>query len=99
MQGPNALYKPTRGNIVLPKDLLCMEVPRNQEAGYCESCQQCDYEIQYADKSSSLGVLARDELHLMMANGSWNNLNVVFGYCFSIFPPSRPQTLNCLRSV
>lgn len=81
-KGPNGLYKPTRGNIVPSKDFLCMEVNRNQEAGYCESCQQCDYEIQYADKSSSMGVLARDELHLMMANGSWTNLNVAFGCAY-----------------
>lgn len=80
-KGPNALYKPTRGNLVPYKDFLCMEVNRDQ-AGYCETCQQCDYEIQYADKSSSLGVLARDELHLRMANGTWTNLNVVFGCAY-----------------
>jgi len=68
-----------------------MEVQRHQAAGYCQSCQQCDYEIQYADQSSTVGVLARDELHLLMENGSWINLNLVFGYCFSLFPPYHPQ--------
>lgn len=81
-KGANALYKPTRDNILPSKDSLCMDVQRNQEAGYCESCQQCDYEIHYADQSSSLGVLARDELHLIMENGSWTNLNVVFGCAY-----------------
>jgi hypothetical protein len=76
-----------------------MDVQRNQEAGYCESCQQCDYEIHYADQSSSLGVLARDELHLIMENGSWTNLNVVFGYCFSLFPPYHPQNSGSPKSV
>ena len=83
MQGANPLYKPTAGNIVPPKDSLCTAIQRNQKTGHCETCQQCDYEIQYADSSSSLGVLAKDELHLKMKNGSLTNVKVVFGYCFS----------------
>lgn len=86
MQGANPLYKPTVGNIVPPKDSLCTEIQRNQKTGHCETCQQCDYEIQYADSSSSLGVLAKDEIHLRMANGSLTNMNVVFGY-FSLQTP------------
>lgn len=58
-----------------------MEIHKNQNAGYCETCQQCDYEIEYADHSSSMGVLAKDDLHLMVANGSLTKSNVVFGYC------------------
>lgn len=68
--------------MVPSEDYLCTEVQRNQDSGHCKSCKQCDYAIQYADQSSSSGVLARDELHLMMANGSWTSLNVVFGYFF-----------------
>lgn len=82
------MYKPRRGNIVPPKDSLCMEVQRNQKAGYCETCPQCDYEIEYADHSSSMGVLARDELHLMIANGSLTKLNFIFGYILFHFPPT-----------
>ncbi|XP_021657347.2 aspartyl protease APCB1-like isoform X1 [Hevea brasiliensis] len=83
-KGANALYKPRRDNIVTPKDALCMELQRNQKAGtgYCEMCQQCDYEIEYADHSSSMGVLARDELHLTMANGSSTKLNFIFGCAY-----------------
>ncbi|CAK7349750.1 unnamed protein product [Dovyalis caffra] len=81
-KGANALYKPRRGNIVPPKDLLCMDVQRNQKAGYCEACEQCDYEIEYADHSSSMGVLATDKLHLMVANGSLTKLNFVFGCAY-----------------
>lgn len=57
-----------------------MEIQRNHKPGYCETCQQCDYEIEYADHSSSMGVLARDELHLTIENGSLTKPNVVFGY-------------------
>lgn len=57
-----------------------MEIQRNQKTEYCPTCQQCDYEIEYADHSSSMGILARDELNLKSANGSVVKLNVVFGY-------------------
>ncbi|KAJ6293658.1 hypothetical protein OIU76_021841 [Salix suchowensis] len=81
-KGANALYKPRRGNIVPPKDLLCMDVQRNQKDRYCETCNQCDYEIEYADHSSSMGVLATDKLLLMVANGSLTKLNFIFGCAY-----------------
>ncbi|XP_065860710.1 aspartyl protease APCB1 [Euphorbia lathyris] len=83
-KGANALYKPRKNNILPPKDSLCLELQRNQNAGYCEggTCQQCDYEIGYADHSSSMGVLARDELNLMMTDGSSTKLNFIFGCAY-----------------
>ncbi|CAJ2636938.1 unnamed protein product [Trifolium pratense] len=75
-KGANAPYKPTRSNIVPSIDSLCLEVQKNE---YHESFQQCDYEVKYADHSSSLGVLIKDELHLMSTNGSKTKLNFVFG--------------------
>ncbi|KAF9599935.1 hypothetical protein IFM89_001970, partial [Coptis chinensis] len=50
--------------------------------GYCESCRQCDYEIEYADHSSSMGILARDELQLMIANGTLSKPKFVFGCAY-----------------
>ncbi|KAL6994873.1 hypothetical protein U1Q18_005010 [Sarracenia purpurea var. burkii] len=81
-KGAHPLYKPTKGKIIPSKDSLCAEVQRNQNTGYCETCQQCDYEIEYADQSSSIGVLARDELHLMTPNGSFIKSSVVFGCAY-----------------
>ncbi|KAK2991408.1 hypothetical protein RJ640_010872 [Escallonia rubra] len=78
-KGAHPFYKPPKSNIIPSKDLLCVEV---QRTGYCEACHQCDYEIEYADHSSSMGVLARDELHLTVANGSLSKLNVVFGCAY-----------------
>lgn len=72
-----------------------MEVQRNQKAGYCETCDQCDYEIEYADHSSSMGVLATDNLLLMVANGSLTKLNFIFGY---ILLSSLAYCNFCLRS-
>ncbi|KAB2055013.1 hypothetical protein ES319_A11G006300v1 [Gossypium barbadense] len=81
-KGANPLYKPTKVNIVPSGDSMCMEVQKNQKPQICETCEQCDYEIEYADRSSSLGVLAKDKLHLVTANGSITNLDVVFGCAY-----------------
>ncbi|KAG5009374.1 hypothetical protein JHK87_017889 [Glycine soja] len=79
-KGAHVQYKPTRSNVVSSVDSLCLDVQKNQKNGHHdESLLQCDYEIQYADHSSSLGVLVRDELHLVTTNGSKTKLNVVFG--------------------
>ncbi|KAG6413746.1 hypothetical protein SASPL_126460 [Salvia splendens] len=48
----------------------------------CTSCAKCDYEIEYADHSSSMGVLARDEVSLNIANGSLVKSKVVFGCAY-----------------
>ncbi|XP_010265186.1 PREDICTED: aspartyl protease APCB1 isoform X2 [Nelumbo nucifera] len=78
-KGPHPLYKPSKGKIVPPRDSLCLEV---QTSGSCETCQQCDYEIEYADRSSSMGVLAMDDLPLMIANGTEVTSNFVFGCAY-----------------
>ncbi|KAI3407886.1 Peptidase A1 domain-containing protein [Psidium guajava] len=94
-KGANALYKPKRGKIVLPKDSLCKEVQRSEGTEYCETCQQCDYEIEYADHSSSMGVLARDEFHLRTKNGSLAKENVAFGCAYD----QQGQLLNTLAKT
>ncbi|XP_028772193.1 aspartyl protease APCB1-like, partial [Neltuma alba] len=78
-KGAHLLYKPARGSTVAPTDSLCTEVQKNQRHGNHDNFQQCDYEIEYADHSSSMGVLVRDYLHLVTTNGSKANLNLVFG--------------------
>ncbi|KAF8729566.1 hypothetical protein HU200_017508 [Digitaria exilis] len=79
-KGPHALYKPTKEKIVPPRDLLCQELQGEQN--YCETCKQCDYEIEYADQSSSMGVLARDDMHLIATNGGREKLDFVFGCAY-----------------
>ncbi|XP_008813298.2 aspartyl protease APCB1 [Phoenix dactylifera] len=81
-KGPHPLYKPTKGKIVPPGDSMCLEMQSNQNLGYCESCPQCDYEIEYADHSSSMGVLARDQMYLTVANGGRTKLDFVFGCAY-----------------
>ncbi|KAM7257352.1 hypothetical protein ACFE04_013093 [Oxalis oulophora] len=65
-EAPHPLYKPTN-DLVVCKDSLCAALhPRDYK---CESPQQCDYEVDYADGGSSLGVLLRDSFTLNYANG------------------------------
>lgn len=79
LQGAHPFYKPEKANIIPFKDSHCLEIQRNQLTKDCNSCHQCDYEIEYADHSSSMGVLARDEIFLNIANGSLTKSKVVFG--------------------
>lgn len=79
LQGAHPFYKPEKANIIPPKDSYCLEIRNNQMNKNCDPCHQCDYEIEYADHSSSMGVLARDELSLNIANGSLAKSKVVFG--------------------
>ncbi|KAE8774266.1 Aspartic proteinase Asp1 [Hordeum vulgare] len=76
-KGPHPLYKPAKENIVPPRDSHCQELQGNQN--YCDTCKQCDYEIAYADRSSSAGVLARDNMELITADGERENMDLVFG--------------------
>ncbi|KAL2924615.1 Aspartic proteinase Asp1 [Bienertia sinuspersici] len=53
-RGPHPLYKPS-SDLVPSRDPLCAAV--QPEFYKCESPDQCDYEVEYADGGSSLGVL------------------------------------------
>ncbi|CAM0913906.1 unnamed protein product [Alopecurus aequalis] len=79
-KGPHPLYKPAEQNMVHPRDALCQELQGNQN--YCDTCKQCDYEIAYADRSSSVGVLAKDTMKLTTADNERQNLDVVFGCAY-----------------
>ncbi|GJN00073.1 hypothetical protein PR202_ga17227 [Eleusine coracana subsp. coracana] len=75
-KGPHPLYKPAQGNIIPGSDSSCQQVLGNPS----DTSKQCDYDILYADQSSSLGVLARDNMQLITEDGERTNLDVVFGY-------------------
>ncbi|KAH6759206.1 Eukaryotic aspartyl protease family protein [Perilla frutescens var. frutescens] len=66
---PHSLYKPKR-NLITCLDPVCVSLhgPGNHN---CEAPEeQCDYEIDYADHGSSLGVLVKDTFPLKFTNGS-----------------------------
>ncbi|KAI3983710.1 hypothetical protein MKX01_001114 [Papaver californicum] len=82
-KGPNPLYKLAKANILPPNDKLCVQVQSNHNHGSYESCHQYSYEIDYADLSSSIGVLTRDSPHLTVANGTLVKPNFVLGCAYN----------------
>ncbi|KAK6787598.1 hypothetical protein RDI58_016123 [Solanum bulbocastanum] len=94
-KGAHPLYKPRNVNMIPPKNPYCVEVQENLKSKYCDNCHQCDYEIEYADRSSSVGVLAKDELQLVLANGTGTKPNVVFGCAYD----QQGTLLNTLAST
>ncbi|CAK9168749.1 unnamed protein product [Ilex paraguariensis] len=75
---PHTLYKPNK-NVVTCKDPLCGSL--NWSGSHpCETPdEQCDYEVQYADHGSSLGVLVKDSFPLRFINGSTVGPRLTFG--------------------
>ncbi|KAB1210497.1 Aspartic proteinase Asp1 [Morella rubra] len=61
------LYRPNN-NLVPCNDPLCKSLHPTGDHK-CETPGQCDYEIQYADGGSSLGVLVKDAFSLNFTNG------------------------------
>ncbi|KAH0659260.1 hypothetical protein KY290_028818 [Solanum tuberosum] len=95
-KGAHPLYKPRNVNMIPPKNPYCVEVQENlKKSKYCDNCHQCDYEIEYADRSSSVGVLAKDELQLVLANGTGTKPSVVFGCAYD----QQGTLLNTLAST
>ncbi|KAK4433710.1 Aldehyde dehydrogenase [Sesamum alatum] len=66
---PHSLYKPNRNLITCP-DPICASLhgPGNHNCPTPE--EQCDYEVEYADHGSSLGVMVKDSFPLKFSNGT-----------------------------
>ncbi|KAJ6289128.1 hypothetical protein OIU76_025013 [Salix suchowensis] len=61
-EAPHPYYKPSN-NLVAWKDPICQSLHADGDQR-CENPGQCDYEVEYADGGSSLGVLVRDAFNL-----------------------------------
>ncbi|XP_057442680.1 aspartic proteinase Asp1-like isoform X2 [Lotus japonicus] len=87
------LYRPNN-NLVNCVDQLCDGVRLSTDNQCAAPDEQCDYEVEYADHGSSLGVLVRDHIHLHFTNGSVVRPKIAFGcgydqkYSGPITPPS-----------
>ncbi|KAL8482204.1 hypothetical protein ACS0TY_027802 [Phlomoides rotata] len=77
---PHSLYKPKK-NIVTCQDPLCASL--QGPADLLERCptpqEQCDYQVDYADNGSSLGVLVKDVFPFKFTNGSTVAPQLAFG--------------------
>ncbi|KVH96869.1 Aspartic peptidase [Cynara cardunculus var. scolymus] len=65
-QAPHAYYRPNN-DLVPCKDPLCASLHSGDHR--CDDPNQCDYEVEYADGGSSLGVLVNDVSLLNLTNG------------------------------
>ncbi|OEL19840.1 Aspartyl protease APCB1 [Dichanthelium oligosanthes] len=70
-KGAHPSYRPARANIVPASNQLCERVQRDPN--------QCSYDINYADRSSSMGVYVRDTMQLISEDGERENVDIVFG--------------------
>ncbi|KAK7377452.1 hypothetical protein VNO80_02877 [Phaseolus coccineus] len=92
------LYKPNH-NLVQCVDQLCSEVHLSTDHNCASPDDQCDYEVEYADNGSSLGVLVRDHIAFQFTNGSVVHPKIAFGcgydqkYSGSTSPPSTAGVL------
>lgn len=77
-QAPHSLYKPKK-NLITCLDPVCASLhgPDNHSCQAPE--EQCDYEIDYADRGSSLGVLVKDTFPLKFTNGTMFAPKLAFG--------------------
>lgn len=81
-KGPHALYKPKKSQLVSCMEPMCANVQAGHSYECTSTSEQCDYEIEYADHGSSMGVLARDNIRVLLTNGSIARTNFVFGCAY-----------------
>ncbi|EYU31771.1 hypothetical protein ABFS82_03G097200 [Erythranthe guttata] len=79
---PHSLYKPKQ-NLITCQDPICASLhePGNHD---CRSPHdQCDYQVDYADNGSSLGVMVKDSFPLKFTNGTTVAPQLAFGCGYS----------------
>lgn len=87
LQTPHPLYRPSN-DLVPSNDPLCIALhsPGNHQ---CQDPEQCDYEVEYADGGSSLGVLLRDVFALNYSNGIRIKPRLALGFVYCLFSSSK----------
>ncbi|KAJ9172567.1 hypothetical protein P3X46_015791 [Hevea brasiliensis] len=91
-EAPHPLYKPSN-NLVVCKDPLCASL-QPPDGRQCEDPKQCDYEVEYADGGSSLGVLVKDVFPLNFTNGKRLNPLLALGCGYDQLPGRSPHPLD-----
>ena len=78
-QSPHDPYKPAN-NALSCHDSLCTFLQHPPNYPCHNPSDQCDYEIEYADHGSSIGVLVKDFFRLQVLNGSVARVSLAFGF-------------------
>lgn len=95
-QAPHPLYKPS-SDLIPCRDPLCAAV--QPEYYRSETPEQCDYEVEYADGGSSLGVLLRDAMHFNLTNGLTQSPRLGIGLVILWFRVPVPPFWVTLRKI
>uniref|UniRef100_A0A5B7BSH7 Aspartic proteinase Asp1 n=1 Tax=Davidia involucrata TaxID=16924 RepID=A0A5B7BSH7_DAVIN len=91
-KGPHPLYQPNN-NLVICKDPLCAALHSSDEYN-CDHPEQCDYEVEYADGGSSIGVLVKDAILLNLTNGERRSPRLAFGCGYDQVPGASSHPLD-----
>lgn len=78
IKSPHRPYKP-RDNALACKEPLCAFLQHPPNFPCHNPADQCDYEIEYADHGSSIGVLVKDNFPLQFLNSSIARPSLAFG--------------------
>ncbi|CAN6540446.1 unnamed protein product [Malus baccata var. baccata] len=83
---PHPYYRPNN-DLVACKDPLC-EALHSPGSHKCDVPEQCDYEVEYADGGSSIGVLLRDSFSLNFTSGLQLRPKLALGCGYDQLPGS-----------
>ncbi|KAJ8769216.1 hypothetical protein K2173_000991 [Erythroxylum novogranatense] len=90
-EAPHPFYRPSK-NLVACKDPICASL--HPPGHICLYPEQCDYEIEYADGGSSLGVLVRDAFLFNLTNGMGLNPFLALGCGYDQLPGASNHPLD-----
>ncbi|KAF8018649.1 hypothetical protein BT93_H3519 [Corymbia citriodora subsp. variegata] len=82
---PHPLYRPN-SDLVICRDPICASLHSGDYR--CDHPEQCDYEVQYADGGSSLGVLVKDVVSFKSYGSGVLNPRVALGCGYDQIPGS-----------
>lgn len=85
VEAPHPLYRPTN-DLVPCKDPICDSLHPTPDHRCDDNPKQCDYEVEYADGGSSLGVLVRDIFALNYTNGGRLSPRLALGCGYDQLP-------------
>ncbi|KAL0343228.1 UNVERIFIED_CONTAM: Aspartic proteinase Asp1 [Sesamum angustifolium] len=89
--GFHPLYRPSN-ELVICKDPLCASLHSSDYN--CDNPEQCDYEVEYADGGSSLGVLVNDFFTLNLTSGVRMSPRLTIGCGYDQLPGASDHPLD-----
>lgn len=91
-KAPHPLYRPNN-DLVDCKDPLCASLHSPGDR-HCENPEQCDYEVEYADGGSSIGVLVKEVFPLKLTNGAKISPRLAIGCGYDNIPGASHHPLD-----